>query len=84
MLLFPLAALKRASERVLPDRQSGSDLTIGTGWVNAPLKWVLSFEAPFVARLRLPFGLTVVALGRKRQRIALGITDKRVAASQAR
>jgi len=65
MLLFPLAALKRASERVLPDRQSGSDLTLGTGLANAPLQWVLSLEAPFVARMGLPFGLTVVALGHK-------------------
>jgi SAM-dependent methyltransferase len=65
MFLFPFAALKRASERVLADRQSGSDLTIGTNWVNAPLKWILSLEAPFVARTGLPFGLTVVALARK-------------------
>lgn len=66
MLLFPLAVLKRASERVLSDRQPGSDLTIGTGRVNAPLRWVLSLEAPFVARTKLPFGLTVVALGQRK------------------
>ena len=68
MLLFPIAALKRASERFLPDRQAGSDLTIGTGPLNAPLRWVLSAEAPLVARWGLPFGLTVVTLARKRRR----------------
>ena len=72
MLLFPLAALKRASERVLPDRQPGSDLTIGVGLASAPLKWALSLEAPFVARTGLPFGLTVVALGQKRQLMGNG------------
>jgi len=65
MLLFPLAALKRASERVLPSRQAGSDLTLGAGFLNTPLRWLLSLEAPFVARSGLPFGLTVVALARK-------------------
>jgi len=66
MLLFPIALLKRASERILPGRQSGSDLTLGVGILNAPLRWILSLEAPLVARTRLPFGLTVVALAHKR------------------
>ncbi len=65
MLLFPIAALKRASERVLPSRQAGSDLTLGAGFTNAPLRWLLGLEAPFVARMGLPFGLTVVALAQK-------------------
>jgi SAM-dependent methyltransferase len=65
MLLFPVAALKRASERFLPNRQNGSDLTIGTGVFNTPLRWILSLEAPLAARTGLPFGLTVLALARK-------------------
>jgi len=65
MLLFPIAALKRASERFVPIRQAGSDLTIGAGVLNMPLRWILSLESPFVARAGLPFGLTVVALARK-------------------
>ena len=65
MLLFPIAALKRASERLAPNRQGGSDLTIGAGPLNTPLRWVLSAEAPLVARSGLPFGLTVVALAQK-------------------
>ncbi|MGH2593791.1 MAG: class I SAM-dependent methyltransferase [Anaerolineae bacterium] len=65
MLLFPIAALKRAAERFAPSRQAGSDLTIGAGVLNVPLRWILSLESPFVARAGLPFGLTVVALARK-------------------
>ncbi len=65
MLLFPAAVLKRASERMRPGRQTGSDLTLDLGRLNAPLKWLLSLEAPFVARIGLPFGLTVLALARR-------------------
>ena len=65
MLLFPIAAIKRLSERFLPTRQTGSDLTIGAGIFNTPMRWVLSLEAPLIARTGLPFGLTVVALARK-------------------
>ena len=66
MLLFPAAVLKRASERILPSRQTGSDLTIDLGALNTPLKWILSLEAPLVARAGLPFGLTVLALARRK------------------
>lgn len=66
MLLFPAALLKRASERLMSGRQAGSDLTIGFGALNTPMQWILSLEAPLVARTRLPFGLTVVALAQKR------------------
>jgi SAM-dependent methyltransferase len=63
-ILFPVAAAKRMLERVVPP-QAQSDLTIGTGVFNGPLRTILSLEAPLVARTGLPFGLTVVALGRK-------------------
>jgi SAM-dependent methyltransferase len=63
--LFPVAAAKRFAERVLPT-QSQSDLTIGTGIFNGPLRRILAAEAALVARTGLQFGLTVVALGRKR------------------
>jgi len=65
MLLFPAAVVKRASERLMPGRQNGSDLTLDLGLLNAPLRWILSLEAPLVARTGLPFGLTVLALARK-------------------
>jgi SAM-dependent methyltransferase len=63
-LLFPLAVVKRFSERFFPP-QKGSDLTIGLGPFNGLLRIVLSAEAPLVARHGFPFGLTVVALARK-------------------
>ena len=64
IFLFPIAVAKRLSERIIPP-QPGSDLTLGTGPFNGLLSAVLSSEAPLVARHRLPFGLTVVALARK-------------------
>jgi len=66
-LLFPVAFAKRLSERVWPLRDGRSDLTLGAGPFDGLLRAVLSAEAPFVARLGLPFGLTAVAAGRKSQ-----------------
>ena len=63
-VLFPIAAAKRMLERIIPP-QDQSDLTIGTGIFNGPLRAILASEAPLVARTGLPFGLTVVAMGRK-------------------
>jgi len=62
--LFPLAVLKRWSERLLP-RQSGSDLTLSAGPFNRLFTCILASEAPLVAGRGLGFGLTVVAVGRK-------------------
>ncbi len=63
--LFPLAVVKRLSERILKPSQEGSDLTISTGFANRVFKAVLSAEAPLVRTIGLPFGLTLVALARK-------------------
>ncbi len=63
--LFPLAALKRLSERVMPQRQQGSDLTLSPGPLNPLFEKILSAEAPLVSTTGLPFGLTAVALARK-------------------
>jgi len=65
MFLFPAALIKRLSERLWPPRDGRSDLTLGSGPFNDLLRAVLGAEAPWVARRRLPFGLTVVAVGRK-------------------
>jgi ubiquinone/menaquinone biosynthesis C-methylase UbiE len=62
--LFPLAVVKRFSERLFPP-QNGSDLTLSLGSFDGLLRVALSSEAPLVARYGLPFGLTVVALARK-------------------
>ncbi len=63
--LFPLALGKRLVERTLPGGQGRSDLHLGTGILNRLLAAILSAEAPFVSKLRMPFGLSVVAVGRK-------------------
>ena len=64
--LFPLAVLKRWSERFLP-RQRGSDLTVSVGPFNRLFTRILASEARLVAGRGLGFGLTVVAVGRKPQ-----------------
>lgn len=62
--LFPLAVIKRFLDRLFP-LQKGSDLTWGMGPFNGLLRAILSAEAPWVTRGAFPFGLTVVALGRR-------------------
>lgn len=64
--LFPMAALKRLSEKIVPARGSHSDLALETGRFNKILRAILSAEAPFVAGMGLPFGLSVIAVGVKR------------------
>lgn len=65
MLLFPIALVKRLAEKVRPPRRPHSDLTRSVGPFNGILGFVLAMEAPLVARGGLPFGLSVVAVGRK-------------------
>jgi SAM-dependent methyltransferase len=64
--LFPLALLKRLGEKIFPPKQETSDLTLNTGPLNGFLKHILAGEAPFVAGRGLPFGLSVIAVGRKK------------------
>lgn len=64
-LLFPLAAMKRLKDRLLPPRQARSDVSISGGWTNPLFAWLLRAEAPWVSRVGLPFGLTVLVLARK-------------------
>ncbi len=65
MFLFPIALAKRLSERLLSPHQTGSDLTLDPGPLNGSLAAILSAEAPLIGNFGLPFGLTVVAVGRK-------------------
>ncbi|MBC7227098.1 MAG: class I SAM-dependent methyltransferase [Thermoflexales bacterium] len=67
MFLFPGALVKRMAERLLSRQKGPSDLAVNVGPLNGVLTAVLSAEAPLVARGLLPFGLTVVAAGRKPQ-----------------
>ncbi len=65
MFLFPVAVAKRLGERLWPPKTSGSDLTLGVGSLNGVLQAILSAEAPLIARVGLPFGLTAVAVARR-------------------
>ena len=65
-ILFPLALGKRLLEPLLPPGEPGqSDIAPNPGWVDDALAAVLGAEARWLRRFRLPFGLTVIALGRK-------------------
>jgi ubiquinone/menaquinone biosynthesis C-methylase UbiE len=71
MMLFPLAAAKRLAERVRAPRDTwASDLRPVPAPLNAAFTRLLSAEAPLIRRGRLPYGLSLMALGRKPMRAA--------------
>lgn len=64
-LLFPLALGKRLLvEKVFP-QENGSDVHPNPAWQDAFLARFLFAEARWLVRHALPFGLTVIAVGRK-------------------
>lgn len=62
-LLFPLAPVKRLLERL--DRSGSTDLWQPPAPLNAVLRELLALEAKLVARMGLPFGLSVIAVARR-------------------
>jgi hypothetical protein len=64
-LLFPAAVVKKLMEGLFPPVEDQSDLMIGFGPFNGLLATVLSAEGPLISRWGLPFGLSIIALGRK-------------------
>lgn len=65
-LLFPPAAVVRLSNRWLPRRVAPHGLEVPPAPINRVLKGVLSSEAMLLGRVPLPFGLSLVAVVRKR------------------
>jgi ubiquinone/menaquinone biosynthesis C-methylase UbiE len=65
MLLFPLALLKRVTERWRPTPQQDSDLAVTVGPFSGLLKSCLVLESRWIRHLRFPFGLSVVAVAKK-------------------
>lgn len=65
-LLFLPIALKRLVERLRPAESVVSDLNVKTGRLNSFFKKCLEFEALLIQWLHLPFGLSIVLVGRKR------------------
>jgi len=64
MILFPFALLKRLSERWLAP-QEDSDIAVKVGVFSGFLRKWLVLESRLIPHWRLPFGLSVVALGKK-------------------
>ncbi len=66
-ILFPLAVAKRLLEPLMPSGAPGqSDVAPNPPWLDEALAALLGAEARWLRRRDLPFGLTVVALARKR------------------
>lgn len=64
-ILFPLAMIERFLESALAIEQKGSALQSSPSWMNGILTRVLYAEATWLRRHSLPWGLSVVAIGRK-------------------
>ncbi len=65
-LFFPFVLIKRMIEKILPSKKPGSDLKIRFGILNQILTGILSLEAPLAAKLTLPYGLSVIAIARRK------------------
>jgi ubiquinone/menaquinone biosynthesis C-methylase UbiE len=63
--LFPLAFSKRMLEQVLSSSSKASDIQPNASWQDHILVRFLEAEARWLMRHDLPFGLTVLAIGRK-------------------
>jgi SAM-dependent methyltransferase len=65
-LLFPPIAAIRLGRRVLrPPRSDESDFHIGPQALNSVLARLLAAEAPFVARRKLPFGVSLLVIAER-------------------
>jgi hypothetical protein len=64
MWLFPLAALKRLAERLGPPTDR-TELMANFGLADRLFGAILASEGPLAARGWLPFGLSLMAVGRK-------------------
>lgn len=63
-ILFPLVLLKRLLERWLP-LQTESDIAIDLKWLDKLFKLCLIFESSLITKWSLPFGLSIIGVGRK-------------------
>jgi ubiquinone/menaquinone biosynthesis C-methylase UbiE len=65
MILFPLALLKRFTERWRPTPQQDSDIAVNVGAFSGLLRGCLFLESRWIRHRRFPFGLSVVAMAKK-------------------
>lgn len=64
MILFPIAVLKRLSERCFAP-QEDSDIAVKVGMFSGFFRKCLVLESRLMPKWRLPFGLSVVAVAKK-------------------
>jgi SAM-dependent methyltransferase len=64
-VLFPLALVERLLESTLSLEQKRSDLQLSPAWSHRFLARILYGEAAWLRRRSLPWGLSVIAIGRK-------------------
>ncbi len=65
LILFPLALLKRFTERWRLSPQQDSDIAVNMGAFSGLLKSCLVLESRLIRTWRFPFGLSVVAVAKK-------------------
>ena len=70
-LLFPPAAAVRLANRLLPQRVASHGLDVPPAPINWMLNRVMASEARLLGRVPLPFGLSLVAVVRKRSNAEL-------------
>jgi SAM-dependent methyltransferase len=66
MFLFPIALVKRVFDQLFKNRPPTSDLAFPVGPVNTLLGKILALEAPLIAEHSLPFGLSIIAIAKKK------------------
>lgn len=64
-LLFPFVLFKRLSEKIIKTKTISSNLSINPGVFNGIFQKILALESGLVPKVRLPYGLSVIAVGRK-------------------
>ena len=62
---FPFALVKRLTEKIVTPKTHSSELAIRPGKFNAVFQNILEAEAMLIPKVKLPYGLTVIAVGRK-------------------
>lgn len=62
--LFPPAAVARVARRWFPPKD-GMDLHVPPAPINRMLQWAFASERHLLGRVRLPFGLSLIAIARK-------------------
>jgi len=64
-LLFPIAAAARLGSK-FSKRESSGDLTLPPKWINEHLTGIMRCELNLLGRVPMPFGLSLIAVLRKR------------------